>query len=229
MNRRIKWWFTDFKVHKSTCPNSTLCVSPSVWLYNQSQSISSNHRVVNHYKDVHFMNIWCKPSALDLVPLRRLGSGGYRADCDNRKALSSHTFGGAAKLGVLWENNVRDASCFRNVQPPLSFFYSTMSTGAVLLWVSFLLLGQMKTSWSFVARVFLHSLNQPTASCSACGVALVLVCSSSSSSPSSSSSSPKTFDHKPRCYIISDKISGPFIRSDTFYWRRSPTVATGQL
>ena len=36
----------------------------------------------------------------------------------------------------------------------------------------------MKTSCSFVSRVFLHSLNQPKAFCSACGGATVLACSS---------------------------------------------------
>lgn len=49
------------------------------------------------------------------------------------------------------------------------------------LWLirsSFLILRQMKPSWSFVGKVFLHSLNQPQAFCSACGVASVLACSS---------------------------------------------------
>lgn len=94
----------------------------------------------------------------------------------------------AVKLGFLGEQCARTLLLFRNVQTKnASFFFfffflnTTASTGAVLIWVNFLLLGQMKTSPSFVATVFLRSLNQPKAFCSACGAALVLPCSSSSS------------------------------------------------
>ncbi len=101
-----------------------------------------------------------------------------------RRMHSACTFGGAAKLRVLREQCAR-CLLFPEMFNILCLFYSTTSTGAVLLWVSILLLGQMKTSWSSVTRLSLRSLNQPTVFCSAWGMALVLFCSSSSSSSSS--------------------------------------------
>lgn len=121
------------------------------------------------------MNNLCEPSALNHIPLHCISYSGYRLNNDKEKALSWH-IRRCSQTRVSLENNVRDACYFRNAQPPLSIFYSTTSTGAVPLWVSFLLLGQMKTSWSFVATAFLHSLNQPKAFCSACGVASVPAC-----------------------------------------------------
>lgn len=168
-----------FKVYESIFPHSTavhalFCLTYRV--YNQSQSISSNPWIVNHYEDLHFMNILCEPSALSPIPLHCIGYSGYRPNYDKEKALSWH---------ITRCSQTRCPQRTMCKMPPISemfnllcLFYSTTSTGAVLLWVSFLLLGQMKTSWSFVARVFLHSLNQPTAFCSACGVASVLACSS---------------------------------------------------
>lgn len=49
-----------FKVYEAIFPLSTAVHSPSCLtyrVYNQSQSISSNHWIVNHYEDLHFMNI----------------------------------------------------------------------------------------------------------------------------------------------------------------------------
>lgn len=118
------------------------------------------------------MNILCEPSALNPILLDCIGYSGYQP---------------AAKLGVLREQCVRHI-LFQKCSTSFVFtflfffFYRITSTGAVLLWVSFLLLGQVKSSWSFVARVFLHSLNQPKAFCSACGTTLVLACSSPSAS-----------------------------------------------
>lgn len=123
------------------------------------------------------MNIWCEPSALNPIPLHCISYAGYRPNYDKEKALSWHI------QRCSHTTHPQRTMC---KMPPISemfnllcLFYSTTSTGAILLWVSFLLLGQMKTSWSFVTRVFLSSLNQPKAFCSACGVAPVLACSSS--------------------------------------------------
>lgn len=49
-----------FKVYECTFLHSTAAHSLSCLtyrVYNQSQSISPNHRIVNHYEDLHFMNI----------------------------------------------------------------------------------------------------------------------------------------------------------------------------
>lgn len=157
-----------FKVYlfpDSTAGHFLSCLTYSV--YNQLQSISSNDWIVNHYEDLDPMNILCSPTALTPVLLRCISYMGKWP---------------AVKLGFLGEQCARMLLLFRNVQTKNASFFlllnTTASTGAVLLWVNFLLLGQMKTSPSFVATVFLRSLNQPKAFCSACGAALVLPCSS---------------------------------------------------
>lgn len=157
-----------FKVYlfpDSTAGHFLSCLTYSV--YNQLQSISSNDWIVNHYEDLDPMNILCSPTALNPVLLHCISYMGKWP---------------AVKLGFLGEQCARTLLLFRNVQTKNASFFlllnTTASTGAVLLWVNFLLLGQMKTSPSFVATVFLRSLNQPKAFCSACGAALVLPCSS---------------------------------------------------
>lgn len=120
-------------------------------------SVSSNHWIVNHYKNLHFINNWCGPSAVNTVPLRCI------------------TYSSFGPCSVSSENKVRDSGYFRNAQPPFVFSFDTRSTGAVpTLSEIFFFLGRMKTSLSFVARAFLHSLNRPREFCSACGVASVL-------------------------------------------------------
>ena len=143
-----------------------------------------------------------------------------------RRKHSACTFRGAAKLSVLRENCARRL-LFQRCSTSFVFFYSTTSTGAVLLWVSFLLLGQMKTSRSFVARVFSPFVKSAygVLFCLRRGIGprllllllFIIFCS------------PKPSDHKPRCCIILDKISGPFMRSDRSHWRCRWMDATGHL
>lgn len=125
------------KVYESVFPcltteHSLSCLTYKV--YNQSHSISFNHWIVNHYKDLHFMNIWWEPSALNPIPLHCISYSGYRPNYD-KEALSWHI------------QRCSHTCCPQRTMckmPPiselfnlLSLFYSTTSTGAVLLWVSF--------------------------------------------------------------------------------------------
>lgn len=166
LNNNFLMMFKVYLFPDSTAGHFLSCLTYSV--YNQLQSISSNDWIVNHYEDLDPMNILCSPTALTLF------------FC----AASVTWVSGLQSNWVSLENNVQER-CFCSEmfkQKMLLFFLllnTTASTGAVLLWVNFLLLGQMKTSPSFVATVFLRSLNQPKAFCSACGAALVLPCSSS--------------------------------------------------
>ena len=192
------------KVHESSIPSSTptyflSCLTCTV--YNQSQSISSNDWIVDHFEDLNYHEYFMWAKCIKLHLLDHIGYSGYQP---------------AAKLGVLREQCARHI-LFQKCSTSFVFFifyffYRTTSTGAVLLWLSFLLLGQVKTSRSFVARVSLHSLNQPKAFCSACGTALVRA----RSSPSTSVLPGLLITSQDGTKILT-RSAGPFIRGNTFY------------
>lgn len=124
--QRKKQWLEDF-FHSTV--HSLSCLTYRV--YNQSQSISSNHWIVNHYENLHFMNTWCEPSALNSIPLHCISYSGYRPNYDKEKALSLNIW----RCSQTWcpQRTTCETAPISEMFNLLCLFYRTASTGAVLL------------------------------------------------------------------------------------------------